>query len=350
MNSVLVTGGAGYIGSHMVQALSRAGYRTVILDDLSEGHRAAVHDAELIEGSISDRGTVRALLRRHRPSAIIHFAAFCSVAESVENPVKYYHNNVIGTANLLEAALEVGVPRFIFSSTAALYGEPEEVPITETHRLAPINPYGWSKLMGEQMLADASKAYGIRYVAFRYFNAAGADPVAGLGEDHRPETHLIPLAIKAALDEDRELKVFGTDYDTRDGSCIRDYIHVLDLADAHLRGLKYLEDDGTSVSVNLGTENGTSVLEIIEAVERVTGLSVPHQLAPRRPGDPAVLVASNARAAEVLDWKPKRDLDEIIRNAYDFLRRHPEGYPGNEDLPAGYGQPLPQKAEPKPQR
>lgn len=337
MSTVLVTGGAGYIGSHMVQALRRAGYRTVILDNLGEGHRAAVKDEELIEGDLTDKGAIRAVLRHHRPTAICHFAAYCSVAESVEQPLKYYVNNVFGTLNLLEAAMEVGVPRFIFSSTAALYGEPRETPITEEHPLIPINPYGWSKLMGEQLLRDAATAYGIRFVAFRYFNAAGADPGAGLGEDHHPETHLIPLAVQAAMEMRDELKVFGTDYETRDGSCIRDYVHVLDLVDAHLRGLEYLEAEGESLSVNLGTEVGTSVLEVLEAVERVTGLPVPHSLALRRPGDPATLVASNKLAKKVLDWEPKRDLDEMIRNAYDFFRQHPGGYP---EVAAREGWPL----------
>ena len=341
MNSVLVTGGAGYIGSIMVQALRRAGYRTVVFDNLSEGHRAAVKDEELIEGSLSDKGALRTLLRRHRPSAVMHFAAACSVKESVENPVKYYASNVSGTAALLEAALEVNVPRFIFSSTAALYGEPEEVPITESHPLRPINPYGWSKLMGEQMLADAAKAYGIRYVAFRYFNAAGADPTAGLGEDHRPETHIIPLAINAALKEGRELEIFGTDYDTRDGSCIRDYIHVLDLAEAHLLGLRYLEGGGESVSINLGTESGTSVLEIVDAVQRVTGLEVPRRVTGRRAGDPAVLIASNTRAREVLGWTPKHELDDMIASAYDFIRKHPDGY--SDEAHDDFGVPLPKR-------
>lgn len=336
MNSVLVTGGAGYIGSHMVQALRRAGYRTVVLDNLSEGHRAATRNEELIEGDLSDKGTVRAVLRRHRPQAVFHFAAFCSVAESVAHPIKYYRNNVGATMNLLEACLEVGVGRFIFSSTAALYGEPLETPITEEHRLLPINPYGWSKLMGEQVLRDASTAFGIRFVAFRYFNAAGADSAAGLGEDHRPETHLIPLAIKAAMGLRDELKVYGTDYDTRDGSCIRDYVHVSDLADAHLRGLEYLEGGGESISINLGTERGTSVLEIIEAVERVTGLKVPHQLDERRPGDPAVLVASNGLAKKVLGWTPKRDLDQMIEAAYSFFKSNPDGYPEVEGNPEGW--------------
>jgi len=327
MNSVLVTGGAGYIGSIMVQALRRAGYRTVVFDNLSDGHEAAVKHEELVEGDLLDRNAVRTLLRRHRPTAIMHFAAVCSVKESVENPFKYYATNVTGTANLLEAALEVGVPRFIFSSTAALYGEPEEVPITESHPLRPINPYGWSKLFGEQMLADAAKAYGIRYVAFRYFNAAGADPTAGLGEDHDPETHLIPLAIRAALSEDRELIVFGDDYPTRDGSCIRDYIHVLDLAEAHLLGLKYLEGEGESVSINLGTEAGTSVLEIVNAVGKAAGTPVSYRVAGRRAGDPAVLIASSGKAREVLGWTPKHDLDDMIASAYEFIRRHPDGYP-----------------------
>jgi UDP-glucose-4-epimerase GalE len=346
MSSILVTGGAGYIGSHMVLALRRAGYRTIVFDNLSEGHRAAVHGEELIDGDLSDKGTVRAAIRRHRPQAIFHFAASCQVGESVVNPHKYYLNNVAGTMNLLEAALEVGVPRFIFSSTAALYGEPEETPITEAHPLKPINPYGWSKLMGEQMLADASRAYGLRYVAFRYFNAAGADPTAGLGEDHRPESHLIPNAILAALDGEHEMVIHGNDYPTRDGSCIRDYVHVLDLADAHLRGLEYLENEGESISVNLGTANGTSVLEVVAAVQENTGLPVPHRIAERRPGDPAILVASNQRAKDVLGWEPKRDLGQIIRDAYDFLKRHPDGYP--DVAPSGDGM-IPQP-QPEPTR
>jgi len=327
MRSVVVTGGAGYIGSHMVQALARAGYRVVILDDLSTGHPAAVHHGELVQASLADRGDLRALLFRHRPCAIFHFAASCQVKESVENPIYYYKNNVSGTLNLLEAALETGVPRFIFSSTAAVYGEPEESPITEAHPAIPINPYGWSKLHGEGMVADAGKAYGMQYMIFRYFNAAGADPANRLGEDHRPETHLIPLALRAAMWEEQELQVYGNDYPTSDGTCIRDYVHVLDLVDAHLRGLQHLEQGGESVILNLGTEHGTSVLQILDGIERVTSLKVPHQIVARRPGDPAVLVASPAKAKRLLDWEPKRDLDEIIRTAYDFMRRYPEGYP-----------------------
>ena len=327
MRSVVVTGGAGYIGSHMVQALARAGYRVVILDNLSTGHPAAAHHGELVEASLADRGELRALLFRHRPSAIFHFAASCQVKESVENPIHYYKNNVSGTLNLLEAALEAGVPRFIFSSTAAVYGEPEMSPITEEHPAIPINPYGWSKLHGEAMVADAAKAYGMQYMIFRYFNAAGADSVNRLGEDHRPETHLIPLALRAAIWEADELQVYGNDYPTPDGTCIRDYVHVLDLVDAHLRGLQHLEEGGESAILNLGTEHGTSVLQILEGIERVTALNVPHQIVARRLGDPAVLVASPAKAQQMLEWEPKRDLDEILRTAYDFMRRYPEGYP-----------------------
>ncbi|HYV51332.1 MAG TPA: UDP-glucose 4-epimerase GalE [Dongiaceae bacterium] len=327
MRSVVVTGGAGYIGSHMVQALARAGYRVVVLDNLSTGHAAAVHHGELVQTSLADRGELRALLFRHRPCAIFHFAASCQVKESVENPIYYYKNNVSGTLNLLEAALEAGVPRFIFSSTAAVYGEPETSPITEKHPAIPINPYGWSKLHGEAMVADAAKAYGMQYMIFRYFNAAGADSANRLGEDHRPETHLIPLALRAAILESEELQVYGNDYPTADGTCIRDYVHVLDLADAHLRGLEHLEQGGESAILNLGTEHGTSVLQILEGIERVTALKVPHRIVARRPGDPAVLVASPAKAKAMLDWEPKRDLDEILRTAYDFMRRYPEGYP-----------------------
>lgn len=344
MKSVLVTGGAGYIGSHMVQALSRAGYRVVILDNLSEGHTLAAQHGDLIEEDLADRGVVRAVLRRHRPSAILHFAASCSVKESVEDPLLYYKNNVVATMNLIESALEVGIPRFIFSSTAAVYGEPQEVPITETHPLSPINPYGWTKLTAERLLGDVSRAYGLKFVTFRYFNAAGADPQSGLGEDHRPETHLIPLAIRAAINDEAKLDVYGTDYPTRDGSCIRDYVHVLDLVDAHMRGLKYLEEDGESVTLNLGTTHGTSVMEIIGSIERVTGLRIPYRVAPRRDGDPAVLVASNRKAKEVLGWEPKHELDDMIRSAYDFCRRYPEGYPDG-DLTGSYGTPQPQPVD-----
>jgi UDP-glucose-4-epimerase GalE len=272
MSSVFVTGGAGYIGSHMVQALRRAGYRTVVLDNLSEGHEAAVQHGDLVREDLDNRAVLRAILRRHRPSAIFHFAASCKVGESIANPIAYYKNNVAGTLNLLESALEAGVPRFIFSSTAAVYGEPVQNPIHEDHPLSPINPYGWSKMMAEQILFNMAEAYGIRYVAFRYFNAAGGDADARLGEDHRPETHLIPLALRAAKFQEEELQVFGNDYPTPDGTCIRDYVHVMDLADAHLMGLEHLEGGGENLVLNLGTETGTSVMEVLRIVRDVTGV------------------------------------------------------------------------------
>jgi UDP-glucose-4-epimerase GalE len=344
MKTVIVTGGAGYIGSHMVQALRRAGYRPVSVDNLSQGHPAAVFNADLLVEDLADRGAVRAILRRHRPSAIVHLAASCRVEESVENPLLYYRNNVSATLTLLELALESGVPRFVFSSTAAVYGEPETFPIPETHPTRPLNPYGWSKLMGEQLLLDASRAYGIGAVVLRYFNAAGGDPEAGLGEDHRPETHLLPLAVRAALSGEQPLTVHGTDYDTRDGSCVRDYVHVSDLTEAHLLGLKHLEQEGESGVFNLGTGTGTSVLELLAEVEAVTGAPVPRQTGPRRAGDPAVLVASGAKAKSVLGWEPRRPLQDMIRSTYEFLRRHPEGYP--DLIPPGLEpQPIPQRAE-----
>jgi len=346
MHSVLVTGGAGYIGSHMVQALRRGGYRTVVLDDLSAGHAAAVGEAELVQEDMGDRGLMRALLRRHRPSAICHFAALARVDESMEQPLLYYKNNVLGTLNLLEAALEVGVARFVFSSSAAVYGEPQEVPITESHPTAPVNPYGRTKLVSERLLADCAQAYGIRFVALRYFNAAGADVPARLGEDHRPETHLIPLALKAAVFQDQELVIHGDNYDTPDGTCIRDYVHVIDLVDAHLRALEYLhENDGGSQILNLGTGAGNSVREVMDMVGKVTGVDVPHRVGPRRAGDPARLVASFAKAKDVLGWEPRRDLEEMVRSAYEFLRIRPEGYPSTPEGFGDFGRPRPESAE-----
>jgi len=284
MSTILVTGGAGYIGSHMLPALRRLGYRTLVFDSLTEGHREAVGESELVIGSLGDYGALRALIRANRPLAILHFAAVCSVAESVTEPLRYYDTNVAGTLNLVRAALETGAPRIILSSTAAVYGEPNQVPIDESHPTRPINPYGFTKLAAEQILADFSKAYGLKYVAFRYFNAAGADPANGLGEDHRPETHLIPLALKSALDLGDPLQVYGDDYPTPDGTCIRDYVHVKDLVDAHLRGLEYLLEGGQDATFNLGTETGYSVRQIMEMVESVTGQPVEHEIAPRRPG------------------------------------------------------------------
>ena len=345
MHSVLVTGGAGYIGSHMVQALRRAGYRMVAVDDLSEGHLAAVQHGDLVQEDLLDRGALRAIFLRHRPSAICHFAASCKVAESMEHPIQYYRNNVLGTLNLLQAALETGVPRIIFSSTAAVYGNPAEVPVTEEHPTLPVSPYGWSKLICERILMDAALAHGLRYVIFRYFNAAGADIASHLGEDHRPETHLIPLALKAAHFQDQDLEIYGDDYDTKDGTCIRDYVHVQDLVEAHLRGLEYLEEGGENVVLNLGTGSGYSILEVVEAVKAATGLEVPYSMKARRPGDPAILVASNTKAKEVLGWEPTQDLDQIMSSAYEFLKLHPEGYPAAPAPLVGYGTPEPEQAE-----
>jgi len=345
MKTVIVTGGAGYIGSHMVQALRRAGYRPVAIDNLSQGHPAAVYDADLLAEDLADRGAIRAILRRHRPSAVVHLAASCRVEESTQNPLGYYRNNVAATLTLLEVALESGVPRFVFSSSAAVYGEPEVSPIPESHPTRPVSPYGWSKLMGERVLLDAARAYGIGVVALRYFNAAGCDSDSGLGEDHRPETHLLPLAVRAALSGEDPLTVHGSDYETRDGSCIRDYVHVSDLVEAHILGLRHLEEEGESGVFNLGTETGTSVLELLAEVQRVTGLVVPRQSGPRRAGDAPILVASWEKAKRVLGWEPRRSLEDMIRSTYDFARRHPDGYP--DLIPPGLEPlPVPQRAEP----
>jgi UDP-glucose 4-epimerase len=334
MSTILVTGGAGYIGSHMLPALRRQGYRTLVFDSLTEGHREAVGESELIIGNLCDYGALRALIRANRPLAILHFAAVCSVAESVAEPLRYYETNVAGTLNLVRAALDAGAPRIILSSTAAVYGEPHQVPIDESHPTVPINPYGWTKLTAERILVDFARAYGLKHVTFRYFNAAGADPANGLGEDHRPELHLIPLALKSALDLGEPLRVFGDDYPTADGTCIRDYVHVKDLVEAHLRGLEYLLEGGENATFNLGTETGYSVRQIIDTVEAITQQSVDHEIAPRRAGDPAVLVASAKKAREVLGWEPKHDLDSIVRTTLNWMQSHPNGYRDDKEAVA----------------
>lgn len=323
---ILVTGGAGYIGSHCVKRLQDAGYETVTFDNLSEGHRAATRGT-FVEGDLASLDDIRGVFAKHSIEGVLHFAAHCYVGESVENPEKYFRNNVANTLNLLQATREAGIGQFIFSSTAATYGVPESVPITETHPQAPINPYGQSKLMVEQMLAAYAHAYGLRYVIFRYFNAAGADPEGEIGEDHDPETHLIPLAIQAAMERRPPLKVFGTDYDTPDGTCVRDYIHVFDLADAHIRGLEYLAKGGESARFNLGNETGHSIRQVLERLAVIAGREVPADDAPRRPGDPGTLVASSQRARDVLGWEPQfGDLDSILRTAWDWFDAHPDGY------------------------
>jgi len=320
---VLVTGGAGYIGSHAAKALRLAGYRVTIYDNLSAGHRRAALGAPLIEGDIRDVETVRRALRDTGASAVMHFAAFLNVSDSVTDPVGYYRNNVIGTLATLEAMAAESCRRFVFSSTCAVYGEPVETPIRETHPTAPINAYGQTKLAIEHALPHYERGWGLRSVRLRYFNAAGADPDGELGEDHDPEIHAIPRAIEAATGGP-EFKIMGTDYPTPDGTCLRDYIHVTDLADAHLRALRRLEAGGPSQTFNLGTERPTSVREIVAAVERVTGRTVASSVAARRPGDPAVLYASAVRAREELGWVPARPaIDTIVADAWRWhQKRH----------------------------
>jgi UDP-glucose-4-epimerase GalE len=323
---VLVTGGAGYIGSHAAKALHRAGYRVVVYDNLVAGHRAAVKYGELVEGDVVDTGAVRDALRTHRISAVMHFAAFLDVGESVREPAKYYRNNVVGALSVLEAMAAESVTHFVFSSTCATYGEPIETPIAETHPQQPINSYGETKLAIERALPHFEHAYGMHYVALRYFNASGADPDGEIGEDHSPEIHLIPRAIEAATGG-RGLQLFGDDYPTPDGTCLRDYIHVTDLADAHLKALGVLVETGRSGAYNLGTGQPHSVREVIDTVARVTGRAVPFTLAPRRPGDPAVLYASAQKARAELHWTPTfGDLEAIVRTAWNWHRAHPHGY------------------------
>ncbi len=321
--NVLVTGGAGYIGSHMVRVLLRAGHRVSVVDDLSSGSRAAVPpSAAFLHADVGDRAQVVAWMRSEKVDAVCHFAARIQVGESVTDPRLYYRTNVVGAIELLESVLEADVRTFIFSSTAAVYGDPQAPLLDETHRTVPVNPYGESKLAIEKALASYARAYGLRYTALRYFNAAGADEDGGIGEAHEPETHLLPLAIEAARGDGRAITIFGDDYATPDGSCIRDYIHVTDLAEAHLAALDHLARGGESGVYNLGTGRGHSVREVIDTVARVTGRAVPVQLGARRAGDPAVLVAAVERARRVLGWRAERSsLDRIVADA---VRWHEE--------------------------
>ena len=321
-----MTGGAGYIGSHACKALAQAGYRSVVFDNLAAGHREAVKWGDLVEGDIADTRTVEAALRRHEISAVMHFAAFLDVGESVRDPVKYYRNNVVGALSVLEAMAATGVTRFVLSSTCATYGEPMETPIVETHPQRPINSYGESKLAVERALPHFERAYGIHSVALRYFNASGADPDGEIGEDHAPEIHLIPRAIHAVAGGPA-LQVFGDDYPTPDGTCLRDYVHVSDLADAHVKALEAIVDTRKSAIYNLGSGRPNSVREVIGAVERATGRPVPWTVAPRRPGDPAVLYASPHKAQAELHWVPRfTDIDAIVRTACNWYHAHPHGY------------------------
>ncbi len=324
--SVLVTGGAGYIGSHACKALAQAGYVPVTYDNLSRGHRHAVRWGPLVEGEIADRTAVAAALKRHHVASVMHFAAFAYVGESGTDPALYYRNNVVGTLALLDAMREVGVDRIVFSSTCATYGLPEEMPIAETTPQRPVNPYGETKLAIERVLHWYGQAYGLRSVALRYFNASGCDRGGEIGEEHHPETHLIPLVLRAALGAADPISIFGIDYPTPDGTAIRDYIHVEDLASAHVRAIRYLAEGGASTALNLATGRGYSVREIIAAVARATGRDVPQREAPRRPGDPPALVADPRLARSVLGWQAEcSDLDTIIGSALAWeTRRHNE--------------------------
>lgn len=325
---ILVTGGAGYIGSHTVKALREQGHGVIVLDNLSRGHRGAVpQDVKLIIEDIHHRDAVRKILEDEHIEGVMHFAAHSQVGESMENPTIYYDNNVVGSYNLLEAVRQAGVKYFVFSSTAAVYGEPEKTPITEDMPYQPTNVYGQTKLMIETMLAQFSRAYGLKYVALRYFNAAGADHSGAIGEDHSPETHLIPLILETALGQRQSIKIFGTDYPTPDGTCIRDYIHVTDLADAHCRVLQYLAQGGQSQYFNLGSQHGFSVREMIAAAKKVTGKDFRVEEAPRRAGDPAVLIAGSEKIRAVTGWQPQHsDVETIIADAWHWHNTHPKGY------------------------
>ena len=329
MKTILVAGGAGYIGSHMVALLVKRGYDVIVADNLRTGHWQSVKGArKLYVGDLRDGSFLHQVFTENKIDGVINFAAFSLVGESVTNPLKYYGNNVEGAVSLLTAMQAHGVDKLVFSSTAATYGEPEKQPIEEGDRTEPTNPYGATKLAIETMLKWCDGAYGIRYVALRYFNAAGSDTEAGIGEDHNPESHLIPLVMKTALGQRDHIGIFGEDYPTPDGTCVRDYIHVKDLAEAHLLALEYLERGGSSDVFNLGNGTGYSVREIIDTARRVTGKEIKAVAEPRRGGDPSVLIASNKKAAQVLGWKPALGLEQIISDAWVWHSGHPNGYEG----------------------
>lgn len=323
MIPILVTGGAGYIGSHTAKVLVKSGFEPVVYDNLSQGHRWAVKWGPFVEGDLSDIDLLKKTLADYKIQAVVHFAANCYVGESMADPRRYFGNNVINSYNLLNAMIDTGVRHIVFSSTCASYGVPDSVPITEKHPQQPISPYGESKLFVEKMLKWYANAYGFTYVALRYFNACGADPDAELGEDHDPESHLIPLVIMAVQGKISSLKVFGTDYPTPDQTAVRDYIHVADLADAHARALRSLLDGDASFACNLGTGNGYSVRQVIDSVERITGKAVPHENCPRRAGDPPVLVADASFARQKLNWIPQyTEIDKIVETAWNWHSKH----------------------------
>lgn len=326
MGAVLVAGGAGYIGSQTVRALRDAGTDVVVLDSLVAGHREAISDVSLVESDISDTDIVRATVRRYGVTSAMHFAAFLAVGESVQEPARYYANNVAKTLAFLDALVQESVERFVFSSTCAVYGEPQETPIPEDHPTEPVNAYGETKLVVERALPHFARAYGLQSVSLRYFNAAGADPSGEIGEDHDPEIHLIPRAL-SAVTAGQPVQIYGDDYPTSDGTCVRDYIHVCDLAQAHLLALRRLEAGTASRAYNLANGRGYSVREVIAAAERVTGTAARCEVVARRPGDPAVLLASGARARSELGWSPRfEEIDEIVRTAWTWHESHPDGY------------------------
>ncbi len=325
--AILVTGGAGYIGSHTVKALQRQGRDVVVLDNLYKGHRQAVKDAPLHVGDLGDPAFIADVFGQYSVDAVVHFAALSLVGESVQRPDLYFRNNTAYAMNLLDAMVKHKVDKLVFSSTAAVYGEPHSVPIDEDHPKAPTNPYGESKLFVEHILRRYDTAFGIRSVSLRYFNAAGADPSGEIGEDHQPETHLIPIILQTLLGKREHIEIFGTDYSTPDGTCIRDYIHVNDLSDAHILALDALAAGGSTTAYNLGCGQGFSVREVIRTVEKVTGRTVPVVESPRRPGDPAVLVASSERIKRDLQWNPQyENLETLIASAWQWHQAHPDGF------------------------
>jgi UDP-glucose 4-epimerase len=326
MPTILVTGGAGYIGSHVVKELLRQGHKPIVFDNLQTGHRKTTKDALFIEGDLSDQKKLKETFQAYQIDTVIHFAADSLVGESVQNPLKYFNNNVKNSLNLIEILEEFEVKKIVFSSSAAVYGEPKEIPIPENHPCVPTNPYGETKWIFEKVLQAYHDSKKLNFISLRYFNAAGADPEGELGEDHSPETHLIPLVIHSSLDG-TSVPVYGTDYNTPDGTCIRDYIHVDDLANAHILALRKLEQENISGIYNLGNGNGYSVREVIETVKKVTGRKVAAVNSPRRPGDPARLVASSDKIKKELGWIPKYpDLETIIKTAWEWHRKHPKGY------------------------
>lgn len=327
MKEILVVGGAGYIGSHMCKYLHQKGMRPVVLDNLSCGHRQAVKWGPFFEGDMADASLLREIFQKHNIEAVMHFAAFCYVGESVEKPLKYYQNNICAPLTLLTEMVAHNILNFIFSSTCATYGEPERLPLMEDFPQNPINPYGRSKLMMEQILDDLDHAENMKAVCLRYFNAAGADPECEIGEDHDPETHLIPIVLQTALGQRDKLTIFGSDYQTEDGTCIRDYIHILDLAQAHYLSLQHLLQGGKSKKYNLGNGNGYSILDVIKSAEKITERKIPFDYAERRPGDPAALVGSADLITRELGWIPEyNSLESILSTAWNWHRNHPNGF------------------------